>query len=70
MKRRPAPPLDPNPIGTLQSVPVVASRVALVELGVDYQGIMDCLRDKKSPKDVLRRRVVVTERETPADIAK
>ncbi len=58
-----------EPLVDLRMVPRVAPGVVLVRLSADYQGVIDCLRNRKSPRDVPRRPVVVADRQAPDESA-
>jgi len=53
----------------LRVAPRLAPGVAFIRLGTDYQGIIDCLKSRKSPKDVPRHLVVIADRQAPDDSA-
>jgi radical SAM superfamily enzyme YgiQ (UPF0313 family) len=53
----------------LEAVPRRAPEVAVVALDVDYKAIVDCLREKRSPKDVPRRHVVLADRQKGEECA-
>jgi radical SAM superfamily enzyme YgiQ (UPF0313 family) len=55
---------DP-PVVNLHAIPCLPAGVTLIHLAADYQSIIDCLRNKQSPRDVPRRPVVLADRETP-----
>ncbi len=53
----------------LQAVPRLATGVALLSLGADYQSVIECLRHRRSPRDVPQRPVVVADRQGPGESA-
>jgi hypothetical protein len=50
------------PAADLASVPRVVPGVAVVPLSADYRSVIECLRNRQSPREVPRRRCVVVER--------
>ena len=58
-------PEDASPAADLEAVPRVASGVVLVHISVDYESVIDCLRSRRSLRDVPRRPVVVADRQLP-----
>jgi hypothetical protein len=67
--KAPAPSESPacacEPFKELKSVPQLAPGVALLRLSADYQSVIECMKNRRSPKDVPRRPVVVADRLTP-----
>ncbi len=49
----------------LRAVPRLAPGVALLHLDADYQSVIECLKNRQSPRDVPQRPVVVADRQRP-----
>ncbi len=49
----------------LQEIPHIAPGIDILRLSADYEGIIECLRNRQSPRNVSRRPVVVADRQMP-----
>jgi hypothetical protein len=53
-----------EPFENMKAVPQLAPGVALLRLSADYQSVIECMKSRRSPKEVPRRPTVVADRLT------